>query len=90
MLSLPFCCQAIFNLMDMFKQTLLGHTRQNTALEEICFIIESTGFMRVRRTELFIVGRNVETGVSRRQRSVSEATLTPSDNFFSRYFHRLF
>jgi hypothetical protein len=67
--------------MDMFRQPLLGHTRQNTTLEEICFIIESTGFMRVRGTELFIAGRNVETGVIRRQSSGSEEALTTSDRY---------
>ena len=46
MLSLPFCCHAIFNLMDRLKQPLLGHTRQNVAPKEICFTIDCTGFVR--------------------------------------------
>ena len=48
MLSLPFCRHAIFNLMDRLKQSLLGHTRQNAAVEEICFTIDCTGFMQGR------------------------------------------
>ena len=67
--------------MDTFKQPLLGHTRQSTPLEEICFTIESTGFMRVRRTELFIAGRSVETVLVASKVLISEEELSFSDNF---------